>query len=69
MLEFPLAVKYKSFKVSLKKKTDELSLEHIIAAFAITGVNTMLVTQAGQLLNKDQVHGYCVRDGNLARSC
>lgn len=39
MLEFPLAVKCKSFMVS-----DELSLAHLIAFFTMTGVNTMQVT-------------------------
>jgi len=68
MLEFPLAVKYKNFKASLKKKTDELRLGHVIAAFTLTGFDTTLVTQTGQLPSKDQVHGYCVRAGNLACS-
>lgn len=65
MLEFPLAVKYKSFMVSLKKITDELCLAHLIAVFTITGVNTMQVTHKKVKL-KDKVH--CVIDGNSASS-
>lgn len=59
MLEFPLAVKYKSFKVSLRKTTDGLSLEHIITAFTVTGINTMLVTLTGQLHSRTSTWLLC----------
>lgn len=63
--EFPLAVKYKSFMVSLKKITDELSLAHLIAVYYYRSQYNASNTHTRKLL-KDEVH--CVIDGNSASS-
>lgn len=41
---------------------------HNCCLYYYRSYSTMLLTQTGQLLNKDHTHGYCVTDSNLACS-